>query len=535
MVPNGPEELRTDNSRLNLCHRLLLLIVTAIGCAVWVWFAWRTRISLEDAYITFRYAGNIAQGNGFVYNAGERVLGTTTPLQAMFLAGLGIVFGPGHIPMIAAVLMPPFGIAAGLLAYASVIRLGIPRAGAAVGLLLFYLHPLVIRTSLGGMETPLVLFLMALSLHFLSKRQSVPATVTIALLALCRVDGLIWGSLVLGVTLLSNYRKPLKQAAALGAVLIPWVVFAALYFGSPIPNSVLAKGVVRPGREALLVDPVHFSRLSRWYISGTGFGTDDPLLPIWVVLMGLGAYAVWRKKRFELLLLPVFPPVYAVLMYLGRAPMYRWYLVPIIFCCVLLAGAGIGRILSWAASRKLDWKLRAAVVAAAALTIPMITSLARDFPRQVRHLRRFQENEVGLRRNVGLWLRNNTPEDASVAMEAIGYQGYFSDRRVIDMAGLVTPRVVQLKGSTGSNGTVFKRITTELRPDYIVLRSFEVDQNRHFNGGKLFEAAADRELFFRHYREAERFVAPHPESAPLITHLTVYERKQALKDSLGGL
>ncbi len=57
-----------------------------------------------------------------------------------------------------------------------------------------------------------------------------------------------------------------------------------------------------------------------------------------------------------------------------------------------------------------------------------------------------------------------------------------------------------------------------------MLRSFEVDENRHFNGGKLFETEAAREVFFRHYREAERFAAPHPELAPLVTHLTVYER-----------
>ena len=40
----------------------------------------------EDAYITFRYAENLASGNGFVFNSGEKVLGTTTPLFAMILA-----------------------------------------------------------------------------------------------------------------------------------------------------------------------------------------------------------------------------------------------------------------------------------------------------------------------------------------------------------------------------------------------------------------------------------------------------------------
>ena len=36
-------------------------------------------LDTDDAYITYRYARNLADGAGFVYNPGERVLGTTPP------------------------------------------------------------------------------------------------------------------------------------------------------------------------------------------------------------------------------------------------------------------------------------------------------------------------------------------------------------------------------------------------------------------------------------------------------------------------
>src|SRR4030065_2374448 len=49
--------------------------------------------TIDDAYITFRYAQNLLQGNGLVYNAGERGLGTTTPAYAMLLAGAGLLTG----------------------------------------------------------------------------------------------------------------------------------------------------------------------------------------------------------------------------------------------------------------------------------------------------------------------------------------------------------------------------------------------------------------------------------------------------------
>ncbi|UCC68693.1 MAG: hypothetical protein JSV79_01785 [Armatimonadota bacterium] len=526
MTAAKPEVSPHVRGRASARDRWLPVVIGAVGCAVWLWFALSTRIALEDAFITFRYARNLAEGNGFVYNVGERVLGTTTPLQTLLLAVLGVVFGPARIPGIAAVVMPMFGIASGLLAYKALVRFDVPRAGAAAGMLMLYLHPVIVRTSLGGMETPLALLLMALGLYFLSKRRSVWATAAVALLALCRVDGLIWGALVLGATMLSRYRRPLKQAVAFGGVVIPWLIFATVYFQSPIPNSMLAKGVVRPGREDLLMQPLHFSRLSRFYLSGTGFEADHPLFAVWLVLMGLGVYAVVRARRRELLALPIFPVVYAVLMYVGRAPKYEWYVAPMLFCCLLLGGVGIGQVVCWVAGARVNWGWRAALaVCAAAVVVPVGSELVRELPRRARHSRLFQENEVGLRRAVGLWLRENTPEEASIAMEAIGYQGYFSERGVIDMYGLVTPEVVEYKASTGSNGELFKRIWTELDPDYIVLRSFEVDENRHFNGGKLFEAEADRELFFRQYREAKRFTAPHAELAPLVTHLTLYERR----------
>ena len=37
---------------------------------------WLRDLKFDDAYIHFRYAENIAQGEGFVYNPGERILGS---------------------------------------------------------------------------------------------------------------------------------------------------------------------------------------------------------------------------------------------------------------------------------------------------------------------------------------------------------------------------------------------------------------------------------------------------------------------------
>src|SRR5438034_9228292 len=58
--------------------------------------------AIDDAYITFRYARNLAEGLGLVYNPGEWVLGTTAPLWAVFLAG-GYKLGFTDLPWLATV------------------------------------------------------------------------------------------------------------------------------------------------------------------------------------------------------------------------------------------------------------------------------------------------------------------------------------------------------------------------------------------------------------------------------------------------
>ena len=60
-----------------------------------------TRVAYDDAWITYRYAHNLASGEGLVYNVGERYLGTSAPGYAVMLAVLGRPW-PELIPAIGA-------------------------------------------------------------------------------------------------------------------------------------------------------------------------------------------------------------------------------------------------------------------------------------------------------------------------------------------------------------------------------------------------------------------------------------------------
>src|SRR4051812_41830546 len=61
-------------------HVVMVIVFVAAGV-----LAWSNRFIQDDAFISFRYAQNLARGLGLVWNAGERVEGYTNFLWTLFL------------------------------------------------------------------------------------------------------------------------------------------------------------------------------------------------------------------------------------------------------------------------------------------------------------------------------------------------------------------------------------------------------------------------------------------------------------------
>ena len=81
-----------------------------------------------------------------------------------------------------------------------------------------------------------------------------------------------------------------------------------------------------------------------------------------------------------------------------------------------------------------------------------------------------QEIEFGVRRQVGLWLRDAVQEGERVYLEPVGYIGYFSNAAILDFPGLVSPEVTALKETENAG---FKEVAQRLRPAWLVLRPDE--------------------------------------------------------------
>ena len=120
-------------------------------------------------------------------------------------------------------------------------------------------------------------------------------------------------------------------------------------------------------------------------------------------------------------------------------------LSPVLLVALTLLGA---RLQGWIPVTSLRHRLTNGVLLAGLLGTVAVNSWL--LITQVRpHAAKFP---VGLKEcylGMGYWLHDNTPGDAVVAALDIGAVGYASDRRVLDLMGLVSPEIMELGRKLG--------------------------------------------------------------------------------------
>ncbi len=213
----------------------LALLVAAFG-AVQVFLAYRDYV-FEDAYVTYRYAQNLVEGHGFVFNHGDRVLGTSTPLYTLILALAGLL--GADIPLASAVIAALSQAGVSLASGWLLRRLGYPNLALFLVVLVMW-GPADLHWVF-GMETAFYLFLLFLAFCCAFRRRAGSTGVLLGLAFLTRYDAVVFAACLLSLLWLKERRVPWRAGIAAAAVVLPWLVFAWSYFGSPFPNTLSAK------------------------------------------------------------------------------------------------------------------------------------------------------------------------------------------------------------------------------------------------------------------------------------------------------
>lgn len=466
----------------------LAMLALAVRLAFPFWF-------FDDAYITFRYAANMADGRGLVYNEGERVLGTTTPLWALGLGLVAEIAGREAVPVAARGLAVVADVGTACLLYGlGVMVLRRCWAGGLLGAA-FALAPDSVVHAGSGMEASLFSLLCLGALAPVAAGRLDRAAFVGALAMLTRPEGVLALLLVGAVWALRGFRPRRFSvwAAAGAALLLGWGAVATVYYGSPVPHSVAAKSVVfdphvADGPARLLVWP-NGMEIATWL--GT-FLTKSHSHKPWInlaqavpmlALFGLGAWALVRRRR-AWAVFPAFVALYALAYAWSGTLMFSWYFVPLVPGLLLTWFAGLGRLADWLSAplaRGRPWVRRARPVHALLLGCVVFTLAQRWWTMEAYGMPTYLRRQIipGLREARYLEMARRLRARAEAVTGAkpftvltgeIGAIGWgLPDVRIIDFGALTSPEVLAAyrRGEAPVN-LASPELVARTDPDFIV-------------------------------------------------------------------
>ncbi len=418
-------------------HTVILTLTTILVVSVYLLASvvtYRIGFPLDDAWIHQTYARNLAVRQEWAFLPDQPSAGSTSPLWTLLLAGGFFLPGPPYFwtYLLGAVLLVGLGHLV-----EAIIRAQVPSYSATspwIGVFCI-LEWRLSWLALSGMETLLHIFLVTLVLGMLvmGSRKYFLLGSLIGLSIWVRPDGVTLLVPVAIYILLVEKTAALQLRAllvcSLGSALlmIPYLWFNFALSGLLMPNTFYAKQ-----QEYAIWQAVPLAqRLSSGVVV---FVAGPSLVLLWGFVQKV--LAEIRMRRWVFALIAAWVVGYIVL-YISRLPAYQHgrYLMPALGIFIVVGLIGILESLAAAQSRWQQFHRRLVLTMLVALTLVFTGFGAFTYGQNVA----FIENEMV---DTAKWVARNLPPTALVAAHDIGALGYFGERRILDLAGLISPEVI---------------------------------------------------------------------------------------------
>ena len=460
-------------------------------------------LAVDDAFITYRYAHNLAVGNGFIYNPGRPVLSTTAPLWALILSAGALLWS--ELPGLANTLSAAGVGAAAFFLFLLGWREKTPWAGLVAAMLLV-IWPLLWLSL--GLETAFFLSLaLAAILAYRSERFFLSA-ILLALATLTRADGLVLTAVLTADYLLHiffasakhpdaeqtkmvvSWRVILGSAALYAVVLLPLVGWLTWQFGSPLPATLAAK---RAQAELGITGfYAHTTYLQGLAILFRARLTQTFLYLLFLPALAAGLVALFNSRRYSWARLLVAWGAAHLLGYtiLGVTP-YYWYYAPLLPGLTAMTAVGIdwslrrlaiGKVAAWGVGVVWGGLLLAALLWSDAAMVQALDGPVP--PPENRVSKVLPEAKVDVYEQAGRWLNDHTPADALVGVTEVGILGYYSQRPMIDFLGLLEPDVAKAL----ARGDLYWALL-HYQPDYLALTAVSPLYAYNLRADPWFQAA----------------------------------------------
>ena len=427
---------RNSSSSTSVDPRIVISFAALLGVIYFLivsTLTYRIGFPLDDAWIHLTYARNFAEHGEWAFRLGESSAGSTSPLWTALLS-IGYVLRLAPYVwtfFLGWVVLSMIGIRA-----ESVARKVIPAYQTKipwVGLFLVLAWHLT-WSATSGMETLLhgLLILVVLGTLMEGSRQYLTLGVLTGLSVWVRPDGLtllgpiLFTAFFQETTWKSRGDALLKVLIGFGVLFVFYLLFNLALSGQPMPNTFYAK---RAEYAVYWLSKTFLERLA------------DYLLPIvaspFVVLVPgffLWVYKVVRERNWGVLAGLIWFVGY-VGIYFTSLPAYQHgrYILPAFPILYLWGMLGaMAYMTSSKANQRLSflWQV---------LIIVLLLSFQWVGAKQNAEDVIFIETQMV---RTAQWINENIPPNALLAVHDIGAIGYFTENPLIDLAGLVTPDVV---------------------------------------------------------------------------------------------
>ena len=227
---------------------------TAMGATALLFanLAWQRRWMSDDGLIVLRTVRHLYEGNGAVFNAGERVEANTSTLWTFLVWVFGLIPGAG-LEWVAVVTGLVCAVGGLVLAMAGARRLHRPAGTGLVlpaGALLVCALPPFLDFATSGLETGLISLWLGGSWWLVARRatgvteRSWPVALALGLGPLVRPDLALFsafGFAALSFVAWRGWLRALGLVAVAGALPLAYQVFRMGYYGLVTPNTAVAK------------------------------------------------------------------------------------------------------------------------------------------------------------------------------------------------------------------------------------------------------------------------------------------------------
>ncbi len=405
---------------------------------------------LDDPWIHLTFAKNLAQYHSFSYYKNEiSTAGSTSPLYTLMLA-VGFFITNNEMILSYTLGIIFFCTAVYFFYRLSLFEFQKDNLFALIAGLFLVIDKWMNFVSASGMETTLFISLLIAACVFYKKRQALPLGIVLGLILWTRPDGIAFFAaividyiynLYLSKTdkkiLLFSKNEIIKIAGIFGA-------FAALYFlmnltlsGSLLPNTYNAKLTYYSpefrSRSEFLKNEV-------WQYFTTGaYGL---MMPGFIIAFLAMAYNLIKKRTDKNLLYILFVLILIFIYWFKLPYAHRFgrYLMPVIPFLILASISGYRELAQLAAnyfkSNQIGNALNIIILALILFfSFGNYSDNKTDYTEECKYI---NDRQVVTAK----WLRDNTKETDIIGTHDVGAIAFYSGRKIVDVAGLVTPELI---------------------------------------------------------------------------------------------